>query len=82
MSRPSPAPASASGTSTGTSTGASAGASGPGKLDADSLGVSALWSAVAHDAEETINEGRRFWGQLVRSVAAADPRQGSGKIDL
>lgn len=53
-----------------------------GKLDADTLGVSALWSAMAQDAEETIQEGKRFWGQLVKTVAGADPRQQNGKLDL
>lgn len=40
---------------------------------ADTIGVGALWSAMAQDAEETIQEGKRFWGQLMKSVSSASP---------
>lgn len=30
-----------------------------------------LWNAITADADETIQEGKRFWGQLLRTVGAA-----------
>lgn len=30
-----------------------------------------LWNAIQADADETIQEGKRFWGQLLRTVGAA-----------
>jgi len=33
------------------------------------LGV--IWSVIAQDADDTIQEGKRFWGQLMRTVGAA-----------
>ncbi|EKD03892.1 hypothetical protein A1Q2_01905 [Trichosporon asahii var. asahii CBS 8904] len=44
----------------------------------DTIGVGALWSAMAQDAEETIQEGKRFWGQLMKSVTAS-PQGNTGK---
>lgn len=36
-----------------------------------SAALGGLWSAITQDADETIQEGKRFWGQLLRTVGAA-----------
>lgn len=37
----------------------------------DELSLNNIWSAITQDADETIQEGKRFWGQLVKTVSAA-----------
>ncbi|GMK53533.1 hypothetical protein CspeluHIS016_0101190 [Cutaneotrichosporon spelunceum] len=47
----------------------------PAEIDTENPSTSAalggLWNAITADADETIQEGKRFWGQLLRTVGAA-----------
>lgn len=47
------------------------------------VALGGLWNAITADADETIQEGKRFWGQLLRTVGAAAggnvPDDGSGR---
>ncbi|CAK9780590.1 hypothetical protein CC85DRAFT_329195 [Cutaneotrichosporon oleaginosum] len=46
---------------------------GDASLGSPNTGVAlgGLWNAITADADETIQEGKRFWGQLLRTVGAA-----------
>ncbi len=43
---------------------------GPGSPNT-TVALGGLWNAITADADETIQEGKRFWGQLLRTVGAA-----------